>query len=279
MAASLSIIAAKDGTGTTIAGGLQALDLSGAGTGPWSLANVLVDGVSGSNRLAVTASNAMKVDGSAVTQPVSGTVTAQVKGNAGGVFDFAGQNAAAPANAILIGGEFNTSPTTITSGNASPLQLDNAGNLKVNVAAGVNANGQTNMAGGAPVTIASNQSTLAVAQDTTQIADGASGTMLTPTKTKVSVASATTSTIVAAVASKKIRILAAYLVAGAANNINWQSHTTTSNADGVQDFAANGGIVLPFNPLGWFETTAGEALDLVTSTSAQVGGLIVTVAV
>ncbi len=158
MPASLSTIVAKDGNGTIITGALQALDLSGAGTGPWSMANILVDGVSGTLRASVTASNALKVDGSAVTQPVSqataaslnatvvGTGTFAVQatlnaettkvigtvrnvGNIGGAFDFIGQNATAPANSILIGGEFNTTPTTITSGNASPLQLDNGGNL------------------------------------------------------------------------------------------------------------------------------------------------------
>jgi len=53
-------------------------------------------------------------------------------GNAGAIMDFAGQNAASPANALLIGGQFNTSPTTITSGNVSPFQLDSSGKLLVN---------------------------------------------------------------------------------------------------------------------------------------------------
>lgn len=57
-------------------------------------------------------------------------------GNAGAAIDFAGQNATSPANSWQIGGQFNTTPTTITSGNSSPLQLDNAGNLLVNVKAG-----------------------------------------------------------------------------------------------------------------------------------------------
>ncbi len=61
---------------------------------------------------------------------------AGIVGHANGVLDFAGQNAAQPASSFLIGGEFNTTPTTITNGNASPLQLDNAGNLLVNVKAG-----------------------------------------------------------------------------------------------------------------------------------------------
>jgi len=56
----------------------------------------------------------------------------KVLGNTGAVIDFAGQNASSPANSFLIGGQFNTSPTTISSGNASPLQLDSSGKLLVN---------------------------------------------------------------------------------------------------------------------------------------------------
>ena len=66
----------------------------------------------------------------AETTKVIGTVRAL--GNAGAIFDFAGQNASSPANSILFGCQFNTTPTTITSGNASPCQVDNAGKLLVN---------------------------------------------------------------------------------------------------------------------------------------------------
>lgn len=57
MAASLSLVSGKDGGGTLIAGGIQALDLSGTGAGPWSFANILVDGTSGVNRAAVKAAS------------------------------------------------------------------------------------------------------------------------------------------------------------------------------------------------------------------------------
>lgn len=296
----------------------------------------------------------------AVTQ--SGNWAARMVGNAGAILDFAGQNATAPANSLLVGAEFNTTPTTIASGNASPLQLDNAGNLLVNIRAGggsggtaladeaaftegttsitpiggvyktsqtalttgqagavaltsaremltegkvwdgtntaavkaastaplatdpslvvaispnsVNANGQTTMSASAPVAIANNQTTLSVALDTTQISDGATGTMVTPAKAKISVASATTTTLVALSAGKKVRILSMYLVSAAANTVTLQSHTTTTNGDGGCSYAANGGISLPFNPVGWFDTTSGEALDMVTSGSGQVSGQI-----
>ena len=43
------------------------------------------------------------------------------------------QNVTTPASAIAVLGQFNTTPTTISSGNSSPLQLDNAANLLTNV--------------------------------------------------------------------------------------------------------------------------------------------------
>ncbi len=143
MPASLSTIVAKDGNGTIITGALQALDLSGAGTGPWSMANILVDGVSGTLRASVTASNALKVDGSAVTQPVSqataaslnatvvgtGTFavqatlnaettkvigTARIIGNGGATLDAVVGAASAPTNMLAVGSVFNSSAPAAT---------------------------------------------------------------------------------------------------------------------------------------------------------------------
>jgi hypothetical protein len=64
-----------------------------------------------------------------VRQATASNLKVAMSGNAGVALDFAGQNAAAPANALLVGGTFFTTPTTLTNGDASPLQLDNAGNL------------------------------------------------------------------------------------------------------------------------------------------------------
>lgn len=98
----------------------------------------------GSQRVTIASDNtAFSVNAAstlnAETTKVIGTV--RNLGNAGAITDFAGQNAASPANAWLMGGQFQTSPTTITAGNASPLQLDNAGNLLVNIKAGAGSGG------------------------------------------------------------------------------------------------------------------------------------------
>jgi hypothetical protein len=107
----------------------------------------------------VTAGNALTVDGSATTQPVSiaaavtvaqstaanlnATVTGTVAATQSGAWTVnpttsgnwglaaSTQNVASPTNAQLVMGEFNTAPTAITSGNSSPLQLDTNGNLLV----------------------------------------------------------------------------------------------------------------------------------------------------
>lgn len=88
-----------------------------------------------------------------VSQATAANLNATVRnlGNAGAITDFAGQNAASPANAWLMGGQFQTTPTTISAGNASPLQLDNAGNLLVNIKAGAGSGG-TALADGATFT-------------------------------------------------------------------------------------------------------------------------------
>jgi hypothetical protein len=60
-----------------------------------------------------------------------------------------GQNQTPPSGWLMMGAEFNTSPTTITPGNASPLQVDSAGNLLVNVKTGGGSGGTSSSFGSA----------------------------------------------------------------------------------------------------------------------------------
>lgn len=197
--------------------------------------------------------------------PVSGTVTIN----------------AIPTGTNTIGSVKTTDGTNtaaVKAASTAPVSTDPALVVAIHPLS-INGNGQAVMSSSAPVAIASNQATLAVAMDTSQVANGVTGTNLTPTKVKISVAAATTTTLVALVAAKKIRILSLYLVSTAANTVTLQSHTTTTNSDGGCAYAANGGIALPFNPIGWFDTTAGEALDMVTSGAGQVSGQLSYIAV
>src|SRR6185312_15858429 len=78
----------------------------------------------------IASMTALKIDGSGVTQPVSGTVTANAGTGTFATSDAAdGTTASAvPTKAIYVGGN--------KSGNLTGISLDSSGNLNVNVAAG-----------------------------------------------------------------------------------------------------------------------------------------------
>ncbi len=76
--------------------------------------------------------------------------------------------------------------------------------------------------------------------------------------------------IVAAVTSKKIRVINYSLHCNAANTVQWKSGSTALG--GARAFAANGGIAPGEAILGHFETAAGAALNLNLSTAVQVSG-------
>lgn len=93
----------------------------------------LVDSA-GTNLATISAAGALKIDGSATTQPVSGTITA----NAGtGTFttsdlaDGSVTGGTAGTKSMLAGGQFNTSAPTLTTGQQAALQLNVSGALKI----------------------------------------------------------------------------------------------------------------------------------------------------
>lgn len=84
----------------------------------------------------ITSMTPLLVNGSGVTQPVSGTVTA----NQGGAPWSVGGNVASEAtdsgNPVKVGGVYNATPITFTDGDRGDLQLDENGYLKVNLVTG-----------------------------------------------------------------------------------------------------------------------------------------------
>jgi len=124
----------KDATTQSITNTIKA-----ASTAAGASDTALVVAVSPNNTVGVTQStspwvnNITQIAGSSISTAATGVQKVGITGNAGAAMDAAGQNASSPANSLLIAGQFNTSPTTITTGNMSPLQLDSGGNLKVNV--------------------------------------------------------------------------------------------------------------------------------------------------
>ncbi len=84
---------------------------------------------------------------------------------------------------------------------------------------------------------------------------------------------ATDTTIVAAVTNNKIRVHAVFTVAASANSVYFKSGSNAICASSA--LAANGGLVLPFNEAGWFETVKGQALNFTTSAAAATGVTVV----
>ena len=92
----------------------------------------------------------------------------------------------------------------------------------------------------------------------------------------IAAAAAGDNTLVAAVAAEKIRVLAAVLVAsGGANTVRFESDAGGTALTGLMDLAADGQLILPLNGFGWFETVAGELLNLDLSAATLVAGALV----
>jgi hypothetical protein len=80
--------------------------------------------------------------------------------------------------------------------------------------------------------------------------------------------------VVAAVASNKIRVLAAK-VGNSAGAVNVKFRSATTDIDALSNLNTNIGYVLPFNQHGWFQTAAGEALNLNLSANIACGVTVV----
>lgn len=78
--------------------------------------------------------------------------------------------------------------------------------------------------------------------------------------------------IVTAVANRYLRVLSYNYVVNAAVNVAWRSGTTTV-IGGLGYWGGQGvGKVAPHNDHGWFQTAAGEDLNLNLSGAVPVGG-------
>lgn len=137
---------------------------------------------------------------------------------------------------------------------------------------GINANGIATAGGSAPTVLAQDQPSQAVALDVNVLANANSTTLLTVNFTAFSMNTNSTATLVAAVSSKKIRVVNFWAITNTATTFQLLSAAATIS--GPMAFAANAGIVLPSSNLGWLETASGSALVGSSSASATVGGNI-----
>jgi hypothetical protein len=104
-------------------------------------------------------------------------------------------------------------------------------------------------------------------------------TQLTPKFVIIDAATSGDNTILAAVTSKKIRVLAAFLVSAGTVNVRFESGAGGTALTGQMSLVANTGFVLPFNPVGWFETASNTLLNLELSAAISVDGSLVYVEV
>jgi hypothetical protein len=102
----------------------------------------------------------------------------------------------------------------------------------------------------------------------------AGGSVVTPKFVTIAASSSGNNTIVAAVTAKKIRVLAAVLMANGTVNAKFQSGAGGTDLSGLFYMVANTGAALPYNPAGWFETGSNTLLNLNLSAAIAVGGCI-----
>jgi hypothetical protein len=127
---------------------------------------------------------------------------------------------------------------------------------------------------------AATSSNMGAALMTNVIHDGV--TALTPKFAKIDVTSSGNNTLVAASVGKKIRVLSMFMVS--AGTVTARLESNDADDDGTEltgqmNLVANSGFTLPFNPVGWFETGAGQFLNLELSGVVSVDGCLVYVEV
>jgi hypothetical protein len=104
-------------------------------------------------------------------------------------------------------------------------------------------------------------------------------TALTPKFAKIAASSSGNNTLVAAVSSKKIRVLAYNFISNGTVNAKFQDGASGTDLTGLKYCVANMGICAPFNPVGWFETSATTLLNVNLSGAVAIGGELVYVEV
>lgn len=106
-----------------------------------------------------------------------------------------------------------------------------------------------------------------------------SNTALTPKFKVIDHAVSGDNTLITAVTAKKLRVLSLFLISAGTVNVRFESGTGGTALTGQMNLVANAGFVLPFNPVGWFETASATLLNLELSGAVSVDGNLVYVEV
>lgn len=144
-----------------------------------------------------------------------------------------------------------------TDGDYSSLNVDNTGSLYTNI---------QSMPAAARTT---DSVSAALALD--KLMNGL--TAITPAYGVIDAATSGNNTLLSAQgASNKIRVHSCFLIAAGTVTARFESGADGTALTGQMNLVANSGFVLPFNPVGWFETAANTLLNLELSAAVSVDG-------
>lgn len=100
------------------------------------------------------------------------------------------------------------------------------------------------------------------------------GTARTPVFLAIDAATSGDNTLLAAQgAGNKIRVHQLMLVAAGTTTVRFESGAGGTALSGQMNLVANTGFVLPYSPIGWFETAANTLLNLELSAAVSVDGV------
>lgn len=271
------------------------------------------------------AENVAQINGASVSTAASGVQKVGVVGNTGNTLDASSsQNQVSPGGQLLVGGQFNSSITTIGNGNTSPLQLTSAARLIVDgsqvtqpVSGTVTANqGGSNWSvnvaqvnGNTTSTAATGVQKVGIVGNAGAIVDGATGAAppanvlyvgglksgatggllagvtVCDSDANININTSATTAIITGVSGRQVRICSINLVTNAAQGvamIEGANTTTCATASGMAggttaatgwQFAANGGLTQG-SGIGEIMTTVttGDTVCLVTGAATQLSG-------
>ncbi len=235
----------------------------------------------------IASMTALKVDGSAVTQPVSGTVTA----NQGGTWTVQPGNTA-NTTAWKVDGSAVTQPVsgTVSITANSAVNVAQVNGVTVTTGAGATGTGVQRINGVSES--ATGAAPPAAAAYVGGLASGATGGFLAgiticDLSKPISITSATTTLLITGVSGRQVRICSMHLVTAIANNVALIEGTGATCGTGTAglaggttaangyNFAANGGIAIG-SGLGEVITTAttGDSVCAITSAAGPLAGFI-----
>lgn len=175
---------------------------------------------------------------------------------------------------ITVDGTVNVSDgggTISIDDGGSTVSIDDGGG-SLTVDGSVSISGTPNVAVTSQPALAKTTDTVSAALATDALMSGT--TALTPKFAIISGSTSGDNTVIAAVTSKKIRVLSALLVSAGTTTVRFESGAGGTALTGVMSLVANTGFSLPFNPLGWFETASDTLLNMELNAAVQVSGCI-----